>query len=389
MKILLASDNYKYHNDGVARVVVSLAESFRSLGHDVRVLSPSNSLKSFKRDRDYFIRSVPAPYYPGLRLSFNLRDALIKELLDWKPDIIHLHTEGAIALIVDQMTKVRPVPVVMTVHTNYTYYLFGRFREIPLVKRAIASIGYFFYRRADYLIAPSEKVLSFPYMKHFFDHIRVIPNGIDPKAWEKTISQEAKAALYKKYRLKDNGYTLVMVSRLSKEKNMQEILHYLPSLLKIQPEIQLIIVGDGPYRKKLEAICERYKLTDHVRFTGMLPFDQVHTCYALGDLFVSASTFEVHSIAYLEALACGLPMVVREDDSVKGLIKEGKNGYTYRTKSEFCRYVLRILRNRKLHEKMHQEAVLTLEDFTVEKCVERTLSLYHEILHHEILQGVI
>lgn len=105
MKILLASDCYTYQINGVSRVVRSLSRGLCAMGHDVRVLAPANSFKSFRNGADYYIKSVPALYYKGERFSLNLWDPLIRELTEWEPDIIHLHSEGGVALLTDRIRK--------------------------------------------------------------------------------------------------------------------------------------------------------------------------------------------------------------------------------------------------------------------------------------------
>ena len=325
-----------------------------------------------------------------INLSDNLRfelmrEKLIEELKAWRPDLIHLHTEGGIALLTDQIKKAVGAPVIMTAHTNYTYYFFGK-KWNTLPARTIArGIGGLLYRRADCLIAPSEKVRSFPYIRPLSDRVRVIPNGIDVSYWRQPVAPEEKAALFRSVGFEDNGHTLITVSRLGKEKNIQEILQNLPPIIEEQPDTQLLIVGDGPYRKKLEALCEGAGLTEHVHFTGMVPSGQVRSYLAMGNVFVSASSFEVHSIAYLEAMSCGLPLVVKEDDSVKGVVENGKNGFIFRSGGEFCSAVSKILSDGSLCEDMGENALLTVDGFREEVFVERTLALYYEVL--EVMKG--
>ena len=382
MKILLASDCYTYQPGGVSRVVISLARGFRARGHDVKVLAPYPGLKSRKDGDDYYIGSLPAFYYPGQRIAFRLHDPMLMEISEWKPDIIHLHTEGGVAPMVDRIRRGdgTSIPVIMTVHTDYAHFIFGRYRKTFPARLLSRIIGTFMYRRADILVGPSEKVRSFACLEPFLNRIRVIPNGIDLEKWQKVLPEEEKAALFDQYGLKDNGHTMVMVSRISKEKNIQEILRYLPRLLKKQADMQLLIVGDGPFRKELEKICEENRLSAHVRFTGAVPHDQVWRYLAMGDIFVSASTFEVHSIAYLEAMACGLPMLVRKDDSIIGVIEHGRNGFVYRSEKEFCLSVLRMIKNRQLLQNMHEASLDIIKNFTEEKCVDRTLALYDQII---------
>lgn len=140
-----------------------------------------------------------------------------------------------------------------------------------------------------------------------------------------------------------------------------------------------MIVGDGPDRKRLESFCKKSNLTKHVRFTGRIDPNQVYRYYSLGDIFVSASNFEAQGLTYLEATACGLPMVCREDPVLRGVLDHGRNGYTYRTEQEFIEHIEHIVRNRSLWQTMHREALNKSEHYGTGLFVRKTLALYEKV----------
>ena len=380
MKILMASDCYIFQTGGITNVVLSLVRGLRKNGHDVRVLALSNSRESYKDDYSYFIGSFPVFYYPEQRRSLIRKGPLFDELIEWKPDIIHLHTEGSISRMVDIIAKATGAPVVMTTHTDYAHFIFGRFKDTLPVHLLAKVWGAGTYKRTSAVIAPSEKARNFLTLQSVTDRVRVVPNGIEPGRYQKEVTPEEKEALFREIGFSDNGRTMVVVSRVSREKNIRELIRYMPSLLKREPEAQLIIVGDGPDRKRLEERCSEGILSEHVRFLGRIDPDEVYKYYAIGDIFLSASTFEVHSMSYLEALACGLPLVCREDKSIEGVVFHGENGFIYRTEREFIKYVSRLLSNPGLRKKMSGNAVRTASEFTDERCVERTFALYEDVL---------
>ena len=383
MKILLASDSYTYTVSGVANVVMTLARELRLNGHEVKVLSLANRLTSFRagdHDNDYYIRSVPLISDPVIRYSFARHDPLLDELIQWKPDLIHLHTEASVARLARLVRQATQAKLVMTAHTDYTYFAFHSLHTALPVVAFMRFLGKRVYRDADALFVPSEKARSFPQLASVADRIVVIPNGICLEKYRNPADPASRAALFRRYGLKDNGFTLVMTTRISREKNLMEILTYLPALLHELPEAQLIIVGDGPDRKRLEKYCHRHQLQDHVVFTGMVPADEVCRYDAMGDIFVSASVFEVHSLSNLEAMACGLPLVCRKDDSLLGVLDNGVNGRIYETEAEFVTAVTEILRNPVLKESMHQRALERVESFSDERFIENTMQAYEAVL---------
>lgn len=380
MKILIASDAYIYQTNGVRNVVITLANGLKQLGHDVRVLAPANGRESFKKDGDCFIRSFPSFLYPDVRLCPVHSDPLIDELEQWKPDLIHVHTEADMARLAFKIASVTGAPVVITAHTDYATYAFKRFHESRPVRVTMKAFGKRFYRHAKAVVAPSEKARRFAQLQPAANRVTVIPNGIRLERYQKPVSPEEKAALFQRYGLTDNGCTLVMVTRVSREKNIMEILHYFPALLRAVPEAQLFIAGDGPDRERLEAYTAHNGLSERVRFAGRIEPDEVYRYYALGDVFVSASTFEVHSMTYLEAMACGLPLVCREDASLLHVLDNGENGFIYNTESGFVEAVSRILRDRPLREAMHKRALEKADEFSDRRFVERTVALYEKVV---------
>lgn len=381
MKILLVSDAFRFSTNGVANVVTVLESGMRRLGHDVKVLTLSDRKESYREGDYYFIGSYPSHVYPDVRVSFIRSDPLLQELIAWKPDLVHLHTEGSVAHMARAVANGAEAPLVMTVHTDYALYAFGRFHESKPVRALMNAIGKRFYRDAAAVTIPSEKARSFPQLLSVTDRIVPVPNGIRLERYQKPVSAAEKAELFARWGLKDNGFTLVMVTRVSREKNIMEILRFLPALLRELPEAQLLIVGDGPDRKRLEKYAADSGLKDRVTFTGRIPPDEVYRYYAMGDVFVSASVFEVHSMSYLEAMSCGLPLVCREDASLLGVLENGVNGYTFRTESEFTARVAEILRDRERRDRMGENAARRAQEFSDQHFVENMLRAYGDVLN--------
>ncbi len=380
MKILIASDSFVYQHNGVSNVVMAMANGLRARGNEVRVLALSNKRKSFRDGDHYFIRSTKSGFYPDVRISFAHHDPLLDELRAWKPDIIHLHTEGSIARMAYHLAKKTHSPLVMTTHTDYAHFLFGRFRDTLPVRKIMTGWGWMVYRPATKVIAPSYKAEHFLQLKHVRDRITVIPNGIPLERYQKPVTPGEKEALFRQWEMEDNGCTLVMISRLSREKNIEEMIRFMPALVRRVPKVQMIIVGDGPDREHLKNLSEQMGMTDRIRMTGQVPPDEVYRYYAMGDVFVSASTFEVHSLSYLEAMAQGLPLVCRADESLLGVLSDGENGRIYRTEEEFVEAVSGILLDPEMKSRMRKNALERIGAFSEERFVDNICALYEEVL---------
>ena len=174
----------------------------------------------------------------------------------------------------------------------------------------------------------------------------------------------------------DNTKLFVCISRLSKEKNIRELISYLTKLHKEYQDVKLLIVGDGPDKNHLEKMVAKFNLRDSVIFTGRISSDEVWKYYAISDIFVSASTFEVHSMSYLEALANGLPMLCREDDALKGVLEYNKNGFSYHSQNEFIEYAYELLSNDNLRKKMADCSYKKAEDFSNDVFASSMVKVY-------------
>ena len=380
MRILLATDCYIFQTGGITNVVLALENGLRKAGQEVKVFALSDSFRSYRDGDRYFIRSLPFPDYPEHRFTLSAHDPFLEELIGWKPDVVHIHTEFTAGWLAKIIARRSGAPVIMTTHTDFEYFIFGRFRNAPVVKKLSGIIGKRVYKEAVSVIVPSEKARAFPHLLTVADKVKVMPNGISLERYQKPVSSDEMDALFRQTGFMNHGYTLVMVTRLSKEKNVIEILNFLPGLLQALPEVQLLIVGDGPDRKRLESFCSRNHLSRHVHFTGRIPPEDVYRYYDMGDLFVSASTFELHSMSYLEAMACGLPLVCREDASLLGVLEDGNNGFIYRNEQEFITGVSEILKDRRLREQMGRQSRHRAEMFSDQLFVERTCALYDTII---------
>ena len=380
MKILFASDCYRFQTGGITTVITTLEKGLRARGHEVKVLALSDGFRSFKDGDSVFIGGYKYIFVPEQRRSFARHTKPLRELAAWKPDIIHAHTEASTANMARVIARATGAPLVMTSHTDFAYYIFGPRKDSRIVRSLFNLWGKYAYRGLKDIIVPSEKSRSFSHLQPVADRLTVIPNGIDPAPYRQPLAPEEKAALFRRCGLKETGFTLVTVSRMRWEKNVMELIRFMPALRKKVPEAQLLLVGEGENRKEMEAWCEAHGLSDCTCFTGRVPPEEVWRYLAMSDIYVSASVFEVHSMSWLEALAAGLPLVCREDSALIGVLENGENGFLYHNEQEYTEAVSKIAGDPALREAMHEKALLFSGKFTEDRFTENTLAFYESIL---------
>lgn len=123
----------------------------------------------------------------------------------------------------------------------------------------------------------------------------------------------------------DKPIRLIAVGRLAAVKNYSLLLRAVAKLRQKQPGVELVMVGDGPLRAQLERETASLGLQDLVRFTGFC--DQVDQLLGQADIFVVSSDYEGISIAMLEAMRAGLPVIATRVGGVPETVVDGETGW--------------------------------------------------------------
>jgi phosphatidyl-myo-inositol dimannoside synthase len=154
-------------------------------------------------------------------------------------------------------------------------------------------------------------------------------------------SPQDSSQLRKELKL-ENKRVIVSVGRLVHRKGQDHLIQALPEILKSVPDAHLLMVGQGPYLSHLKQLVEKLNLVDHVSFIGRIQYAQLPQYICAGDIFAmpSRSRFfglevEGLGIVYLEASACGLPVIAGSSggapdavvDGVTGIVVDGENDH--------------------------------------------------------------
>ena len=373
MKVLITTDWYKTAVNGVATSVKNLEKGLKSCGAEVRILTLSPNHRSYVRGNVTFISSLNADkIYPNARVSAVAKRKLMRELIDWAPDIIHSQCEFSTFIMARYIAKRASCPIVHTYHTiyeDYTHYLFHNKR---LGKNAVKTFTNHISKRVDGMIAPTDKVSELLIRYGCHTPVWTMPTGLDLERITDNSTAEDKAALRKKLGIPEGNRILIYAGRLAEEKNLDEVIRYLGD---IRPEkLTFLIVGDGPSRKKTEAEIRANRL-DFAVMTGMVEPRKMRHYYGIADIFVSASRSETQGLTYIEALANGLPLLCRYDKCLENILIDGKTGYGFNSESEFGQRLETLLESGV--EEMSQNArELVKRNYSLEKFAEDALKIY-------------
>ena len=346
MKVLITTDLFAVSTNGVVTSVRNLMEELEKKGHEVRILTVSEKLKSHVDGNVYYIKSLPlGVVYPDVRMPISYHHRYLRELIDWKPDVIHSQCEYFSYHFAAHISKKTGAPIVHTYHTLYEQYVTYVLPSQRLGSYIVAKLSKLRLRNAEAIVAPTQKVEHVLRDYGIRNPIHVIPSGIALEQHQDRISEEERMLRREQLGIPADHTVLLNLGRLGTEKNLTELIELLAVTLPHNPKLTLLIVGDGPARKELEELAMNLGLKDHVIFTGMVEPSEVHKYYQLGDIFVSASTSETQGLTYIEAAANGLPLLCRRDPCLDDVLVEGQNGFEYEAEEEFCHLLDIILQN--------------------------------------------
>lgn len=387
MKILITADCYTPTINGVVTSILNLETELRRLGHDVKILCPSENFHSSESENVYRIGSVGVGrIYSGARAALRISQSHLQKLIDWKPDIIHSQSEFSSFIMAKRIAAEVNCPIVHTYHTvyeNYTHYFSP---SITLGRKAVIVMTKRMLRHTKAVIAPSQKIERLLKDYGIEQPIKVIPTGLRLKKFSDEISVNIINELKAKLGIPLKSRVLITVGRAAKEKNIDELIRYFKRL-DIENTV-FVIVGGGPYLDALKDLAYAENISDKMIFTGAVEPENIAAYYRLGDIFLSASQSETQGLTYIEALASGLPAVCRRDDCLNDVITNGKNGGQYTDFKEFSELIRTFLFNDELYKSMSEKAVQTAQKYSAEKFAKDVETVYMEILekrnHYEI-----
>ena len=331
MRIGLFKDTYFPQVSGVATSIRTLKTELEKLGHTVFIFTTTD--KDVNRYEDWQIIRIPSvPFFAfkDRRIAYRGFSTALEIARQYQLDIIHTQTEFSLGLLGVWIAKELRIPVVHTYHTQYEDYVRYIAKGMVIRPSMVKYIVRGFMSDLDGVICPSEIVYDLLMKYKVKVEKRVIPTGIELAKFERPeITSENIADLRGKLGISNQETMLLSLSRVSYEKNIQAVLAALPAVLEENPDVKLVVAGDGPYLSDLKAQAKRLGITDAVVFTGMIAPSETALYYKAADFFISASTSETQGLTYLESLASGTPIIAHGNPYLDNVINDKMFGTLY------------------------------------------------------------
>jgi len=382
MKIGLFTDTYYPQINGVATSVLMLKENLEMRGHKVYVFTTTDPKADSEETNVYRVPSIP--FISARRVGTFYNPRLAKFIKKLGLDVIHTHTEFSLGIFGRAIARELDIPFLHTYHTiyeDYTHYI-GRLGLFdPIAKMAVRKLSINFCNSADKVIVPTGKVKDLLLSYNVKQNISIVPTGIELNKFSKyNYNSSIVQSLRTNLGIGEKDKIILYIGRISKEKNIEEILLSMKTYLKDKKDVKFVLIGDGPEKSILENKAKEFGIHNQTIFAGERPWDEIGLYYQIGDVFVSASQSETQGLTYMEALASGVPVVAKSDECLDGVLKDNINGYAFHDQDDFIKYLDSILYNKLKKEQLSIGAIKSTRKFSVENFAYTIEELYKNML---------
>lgn len=388
MKILFATDNFYPNVNGAANFAYELIKSLVKKGHQVSVIAPAKKFKytvtKYNGMTIYGIRSVMIPkiIYPGgFRIPITINPTGIKAIVaEIEPELIHIQDHFMIGSIVTKAGKKLGIPMLGTNHfmpENLIHYLYPpQFAKKPLSKLAWRQFINV-YKHLNLITTSTKTAVNLIKNLGLKNPIIPISCGVDLDRFN---PKNSGNYLKKRYKIDNSKPVILFVGRLDKEKRLDVLMK---AFSKIQSHVhaKLVITGTGKERSNLIKLAKRLGVYKDVIFTGFVPDKDLPFLYRIADIFVIASIAELQSIATMEAMASGLPILAANVMALPELVHHGKNGFLFDEGNTemLADQIIKIIQNPSLQKTMSKNSLEIIKKHDLNKTIKKYEDIYKEV----------
>ena len=382
--ILLASDSFYPVFDGVINVLENYATR---LSEKMNVLVMAPTCKGLAYVRSYPVIGVVSLFSKKLNYQVALPDLdkqCSKLLEKLRIDIIHCHTPFFVGWYTMHLAKKRGIPLVMTFHTqfrqNFVKIVGDNFIADGLVKFILET-----FNASDEVWTMNKAVGDVLRGYGYEGGIHYLPNATTMALPE---DYEAERARGRERFETGDKIVFLFVGRLVTEKNLLFIAEVLGELKRSGVAFRMIVVGDGPDRKKIEKKFIEEDVMEDTVFTGRISDRAVlGEAYAAADLFLFPSLYDASSLVQIEAASRRTPTAFIKDSVTSYTVTHGVNGYAFpNDKTAFADGVRQVISDREALREVGENAQRDIYK-TWDEIVDRAYDRYMALIEKSSVQA--
>ena len=380
MKIVLGSDTYPPDVNGAARFTERLAEGLASRGHQVNVICPSDSgapeVHLSRGIRIHQVSSHRTRAYPAFRLPtpWLVKDEARTMINRIQPDVVHVQDHFFLGRALAATAEFYDIPLVATNHLMPENF----FDHVPVPARLRGAVARWLWRDVTRVYAPA-RVLTSP-TPRAVELLRRNTGRLDARPVSCGIDSAPYARAARTLRSDPDRPTVLFVGRLDSEKRVDELLHAVAALPHRLSGARLEIIGKGPRLTEWTRLAARLGLADRVTFAGFVSDTELIEAYARCAVFCMPSVAELQSLATLEAMSAGKPVIAADAMALPHLVTDDVNGYLFTPGdvTGLTERLTRLLGNQMLRNRLGANST----ERVIAHAFGRTLDAFEEIYTH-------
>ena len=388
MRVLMLSWEYPPRIvGGIARHVEDLSKALVRRGMDVDVVTcASDGAEGVEDDEGVAVFRVPlgSPSPPDfvtwvMQMNLSLLERAIPQAA-LGADLVHAH-DWVVAYAAKTLKHAFRIPLVATIHATEYGRNWGLHNDL---QRYISSVEWWLGFEAwrviccsDYMRGELSWVFQFP-----ADKMHVIPNGVDPGRFEAPEGADDLAAFRSRWAAPDEKM-IFFIGRLVHEKGVHVLIEAFAKVLAYYDKAKLVVAGKGPADPYLRHLAQSLGIYNRIYFAGFVDDATRNRLYKCADIAVVPSLYEPFGITALEAMACGVPVVVSDTGGLGEVVRHGITGMKALTANpgSLADNILTLLGDDKLRERIREAALRDVrERFNWELIADKTKAVYDEVM---------
>jgi len=387
MKIAIIGQSYGHSINGAAVFSQRLAEGLAGAGQDVMVFAPSlQGHAEAAHEAGVIIHEVSsfslAPFYPEVHIPIFNRTQLAELFAETRPDVIHIQDHYPLSIAAQREARRRGIPCLATNHflpANLIRQV-SMFRPLkPVVEALLWRSIRRAMNRAELVTTPSQFGKRMLQQHRVERPVQAVSCGVD-RARFKPLPGVERNRLRQMYGLDAGRFVLLYVGRIDEDKELDQAIVAMRSL-KDSPVV-LAIAGHGHARHTLEMQARKAGLADAVHFLGFIPASDLVPLLNGVDAFIMPSDIELLSIATLEAMSCGLPVIGADAGALPELVREGYNGHLFQPGNpvDLARAVHKLVDERENLAALSAHSLQIAAEHDLGKVIKAYLELYDRLV---------
>ena len=367
MKIAVVTESFLPQVNGVTNSVLRVLETLRDNGHQALVIAPEGGdvPSEYAGHRVKTINALQVQNVLPVGMPMGLPSRKLLHILDgFAPDVLHIASPFALGAYTSRIAKKLKVPTLSVYQTDIAG--FAKHYGMTLAHSALRKMVGKIHAQTDRTLAPSSSACR-ELTDQGVENVHLWRRGVNTELF----NPNAYSSSLRKLWDPSGKKTIVgYVGRLANEKRVYDL-----RFIAKDPNVQLVITGDGPAREKLEK-----EIPDAI-FMGFKAGNELAQIYASLDLFVHPGPNETFCQAVQEALSSGTPCIVPTTGGPADLVTHGVTGYVIHThRSDELDAAVLHFRLRNDRDEMRGNARASVEMRTWKFVNDQLLNHYQELI---------